>query len=130
MTGQVLGALFHGTLGAGVAYYVSFLLPASMENRSWLRVRGLLAAALAIGIGAGLSLPRAVAAVVLAGATLWYARRVPLAPSPQTTAGLQSQGYLPFGVGLTAAAAMLQFSGAMPLIRDVVVQYGRLLRYM
>jgi leader peptidase (prepilin peptidase) / N-methyltransferase len=130
VTWQVLGAVFHGVIGAGVAYYASFLLPTSLDNQSWLRVRGLLAAALAIAIGAGLSLPRILVAVVLAGAALWYARRVPLTPSPETTAGLQSQGYLPFGVGLTAAAALLQFSGSMPLVRDVVVQYGRLLRFM
>lgn len=130
VTWQVLGAVFHGVIGAGVAYYASFLLPASLDHQSWLRVRGLLAAALAIAIGAGLSLPRILVAVVLAGAALWYARRVPLTPSPETTAGLQSQGYLPFGVGLTAAAALLQFSGSMPLVRDVVVQYGRLLRFM
>jgi hypothetical protein len=55
---------------------------------------------------------------------------VQLVPSPGTTAGLESEGYLPFGVGLTAAAALLHFSGAMPLIRDVVFQYGRLLRFM
>ena len=130
MTGQVLGALFLGVLGAGVAYYASFLLPASLENQSWLRVRGILAAALAIAIGAGLSLPRILVAVILAGAALWYVRRVQLVASPETTAGLQSQGYLPFGVGLAAAAALLQFSGVMPLVRDVVLQYGRLLRYM
>ena len=130
VTWQVLGAVFHGVIGAGVAYYASFLLPAHLDNRSWLRVRGLLAAALAIAIGAGLSLPRILVAVVLAGAALWSARRVPLMPSPETTVGLKSQGYLPFGVGLAAAAALLQFSGSMPLVRDVVVQYGRLLRFM
>lgn|GEM_PF-499704 len=130
VTWQVLGAVFHGVIGAGVAYYASFLLPASLDNQSWLRVRGLLAAAVAIAIGAGLSVPRILVAVALAGVALWYARRVPLMPSPETTAGLQSQGYLPFGVGLTAAAGLLQFSGSMPLVRDVVVQYGRLLRFM
>jgi leader peptidase (prepilin peptidase) / N-methyltransferase len=129
VTGQVLGAAFHGVIGAGVAYYASFLLPA-LDNQRWLQVRGLVAAALAIALGAGLSVPRILVAVVLAGAALWFARRVALMPSPETTAGLQSQGYLPFGVGLTAAAALLQFSGSMPLVRDVVVQYGRLLRFM
>jgi leader peptidase (prepilin peptidase)/N-methyltransferase len=130
VAGQVLGAVFHGVIGAGLAYYASFLLPASIENQTWVRVRGLLAAALAIAIAAGLSLPRIVVAVILGGAALWYARRVPLMPSPETTAGLHSQGYLPFGVGLTAAAAVLQFSGWMPLVRDVVAQYGQLLRFM
>jgi Flp pilus assembly protein protease CpaA len=128
--GQVLSAVFHGVIGAGVAYYASFLLPASLENQSWPRVRGLLAAAVAIAIGAGVSVPRILVALALAGAAMWYARRVPLMPSPETHAGLQSQGYLPFGVGLTAAAAVLQFSGSMPLVRDAAAQYARLLRFM
>ncbi|HZB27150.1 MAG TPA: hypothetical protein VE282_01200, partial [Gemmatimonadales bacterium] len=58
---------------------------------------------------------------------LWLARRARVVATPETTAGLQSQGYLPYGVGLTMAAGLLQFSGAMPLVRDVVLEYGRLL---
>ena len=130
IAGPVLSAVFHGLLGAGVAYYASFLLPASAGDQSWLRVRGLLAGTVAIAVGAGFSPTRIVVALLLAITAVWFARHIRLAPSPETTEGLQAQGYLPFGVGLAAAAALLQFSGAMPLVRDVVVQYGRLLRFM
>ncbi len=129
IAGQVLGAVFHGVLGAGVAYYASFLLP-SAANQRWLQIRGLLAAALAITLGAGFSITRIGVGVMLALIALWSARRVSLAPSPETTQELQAQGYLPFGVGLAGAAALLQFSGIMPLVRDVVIQYGQLLRFM
>jgi len=127
--GPVLLALFHGLLGAGLAYYAFLLLPGRMANRPWVRVAGLVAAALAIAVGAGFSIPRIVVGLVLAGAVLWYARQVELVPSPETTEGLQAEGYLPFGVGLALAAALLQFSGAMPGVREVVMIYARLLRF-
>ncbi len=63
-------------------------------------------------------------------AALWSARRATLIASPPTAEGLQSQGYLPFGVGLTAAAGFLLFSGSMPLVRQMVEEYGRLLSYL
>ena len=129
IAGQVLGAVFHGLLGAGLAYYASFFLPARVAHQRWLQVRGLLAAALAIAIGAGPSVGRIAAGLALGAAVLWYARRVSLVPSPETTEGLQSEGYLPFGVGLALAAGLLLLSGAMPLVRDVVSVYARLLRF-
>jgi leader peptidase (prepilin peptidase) / N-methyltransferase len=128
IAGDILGGLFHGLLGAGVAYYVSLLLPASAAGWWWVRVAGLIAAAIAIALGAGVSLPRLALGLLLAAAVLWQARRVKLVSSPATAEGLQSQGYLPFGVGLAIAAGVLQLSGAMPLVRDVVVEYGRFLR--
>jgi len=126
--GPVLLATFHGLLGAGLAYYLSLLLPDRVASQSWVRVRGLLAAALAIAVGAGVSLPRIALGLLLAGVALWYVRRVKLVLSPETAEGLQAHGYLPFGVGLALAAGLLQFSGVMPLVRDVVLAYGRLLR--
>ena len=129
IVGETLSAIFHGLLGAGLAYYASFLLPASMAERSWVRVRGLIAAAVAIGIGGGPSVPRVAMGLSLGIAVLWQVRRVRLIPSPETAEGLESQGYLPFGVGLAIAAGLLQLSGAMPLIRDFVLEYGKLLRF-
>ena len=123
----MLTSAFHGLLGAGFAYYGFFLLPARVSGQWWARVAGLLAAAAAIVIGAGLSAPRIAVGIAVVMVALWLARRIPLAATPETTAGLQSQGYLPYGVGLTIAAGLLQFSGAMPLVRDVVLEYGRLL---
>jgi hypothetical protein len=93
----------------------------------WVRVAGLLAAAVAIAVGAGLSAPRILTGIALALVGLALARRTRLVATPETTAGLQSQGYLPYGVGLTIAAGLLQLSGTMPLVRDVVLEYGRLL---
>ncbi len=129
VAGQVLGAVFHGLLAAGVAYYASFFLPARFAHQSWIQVRGLLAAALAVAIGAGPSVWRIVAGLALGAAVLWYTRRVSRVPSPETAEDLQSQGYLPFGVGLALGAGLLLFSGAMPLVRDVVSVYARLLRF-
>ena len=126
-TGDLLTAVFHGLLGAGIAYYGFFLLPARVGGQWWVRVAGLLASAVAIAVGAGLSAPRILIGIALALVGLSLARRTSLVATPETTAGLQSQGYLPYGVGLTMAAGLLQFSGAMPLVRDVVLEYGRLL---
>jgi leader peptidase (prepilin peptidase)/N-methyltransferase len=127
-SGEVLIALFHGLLGAGAAYYAAFLLPSSLGDRWWMRVAGLSAAALAIALGAGVSPARIAVGLLLGALVLLLARRTRLVASPETTAGLQSEGYLPYGVGLTIAAGMLLFSGAMPMVRDVVLEYGRLLR--
>jgi hypothetical protein len=120
--------MFHGLIGAGLAYYASFIVPNRLAEQSWLQVRGLLAAALAVAFGAGLDPLRIGVGLILAVTVLWYVRRVSLMPSPQTPQGLQSQGYLPFGVGLALAAGLLQFSEAMPIVREIVLEYGRLLR--
>jgi len=125
--GQVVAALFDGLLGAGVAYYASFLLPARAEGE-WLRARGLLAAAVGVAFGAGLLWPRIVAGVVLALAAVWSVQRTHITLSPESTEDLESEGYLPFGVGLAAAAGLVLLSGTMPMVRDVVLEYGRLLR--
>jgi leader peptidase (prepilin peptidase) / N-methyltransferase len=123
----VLTALFHALLAAGLAYYASFLLPQRAEGQ-WVRVRGLLAASLGIALGSGLVLPRVAAGLALSVGVIWYLRRVRVTPSPETAEGLEAEGYLPFGVGLAIAAGVVQLSGAMPLLREVVLEYGRLLR--
>jgi leader peptidase (prepilin peptidase)/N-methyltransferase len=129
VTGQALLTIFDAVLGAGVAYYAAFLLPAKFSNRSWVMVRGLIGAAIGVALGAGLSLPRLLLGVLLAAAVLWAVRRVRVIASPETSEGLQSEGYLPFGVGLAIAAGLLMFSGAMPAVRDFVLEYSRLLRF-
>jgi leader peptidase (prepilin peptidase) / N-methyltransferase len=127
LIGGVMTALFHALLAAGLAYYASFLLPERAEGQ-WVRVRGLLAASLGIALGSGLVLPRVVAGLALTIAVVWYLRRVRVTPSPETAEGLEAEGYLPFGVGLAIAAGVVELSGAMPFLRDVVLEYGRMLR--
>jgi leader peptidase (prepilin peptidase)/N-methyltransferase len=124
----VLTSLFHGLLAAGFAYYASFLLPASVEG-PWIRVRGLLAASVGIAVGGGLILARLAVGLSVAVVLLWYARRSSVVLSPETTEGLEMEGYLPFGVGLAIAAGVVLISGAMPLVREVWEQYGRILRW-
>lgn len=128
MTGPALSAIFDALLGAGVAYYAAFVLPARVSEQAWVRVRGLIGAAVGVALGAGLAVPRLLLGLLLATVMLWHVRRVRLIASPETAEGLQSEGYLPFGVGLAMAAALLTFSGAMPAVRDVVLEYSRLLR--
>ncbi|HKP49290.1 MAG TPA: prepilin peptidase [Gemmatimonadales bacterium] len=127
---EVLNVLFHALLGAGIAYYVALLLPERIARYSWVAVMGLIGAGIAVAAGAGWSLPRLVLGVIIVIAALWFAKRATLIASPATAEGLQSQGYLPFGVGLTAAAGLLLLSGSMPLVRQIVEEYGRLLSYL
>jgi len=101
-----------------------------MAEQSWVRVMGLIGAGIAVAAGAGLSFPRLVSGGIIVIAALWFWRRATPVASPISAEGLQSQGYLPFGVGLTAAAGFLLLSGSMPLVRHVVEEYGRLLSYL
>jgi leader peptidase (prepilin peptidase)/N-methyltransferase len=120
--GGVLWAGFDGTVVAGVVYYAAFLAPASLQG-GWLRVVGLLGAAAGVAFGGGFSPVRLAAGVVLAVASLWYARRVSVAESPATTEELNAGGYLPFGVGLALAAGILALADAYPGIRAGVADY-------
>jgi leader peptidase (prepilin peptidase) / N-methyltransferase len=120
--GAVLHAGFDGVVAAGIVYYASFLLPASLRSR-WLRIAGLLGAAVGVAVGAGFSPPRLLAGVLVASASIWYARRVSIADSPETAEALSAEGYLPFGVGLSLAAGLLALLNAYPGIRDAVANY-------
>ncbi|MBA2459409.1 MAG: prepilin peptidase [Gemmatimonadales bacterium] len=120
--GPVVLALFHGILGAGTAYYLSFLLPARALRGTWPRVRGLLGAAVGISVGAGLSPTRMAVAVVAAGAALWAARKVEVTVSPETTEELSSGGYIPFGVGLALAAGLLGYTGGAERMRQTFAE--------
>jgi leader peptidase (prepilin peptidase)/N-methyltransferase len=124
--GGVLEAGFDGTVAAGVVYYAAFLAPASLQG-GWLRVVGLLAAAAGVAFGGGISPARLAAAIVLAGVSLWYARRVSVAESPATPEELTAGGYLPFGVGLSLAAGLLALMDAYPGIRAGMAEYLQLL---
>ncbi|MDQ3137920.1 MAG: prepilin peptidase [Gemmatimonadota bacterium] len=123
--GAVLRAAFDGVLAAGAIYYASFLLPSAVEGR-WLRVVGLLAAAVGIAAGAGFSPMRLVAGVLLASASVWSARRVVIVESPETAEALSDAGYLPFGVGLSLAAGLLAVLGAYPGIRTATAEFLQL----
>jgi leader peptidase (prepilin peptidase) / N-methyltransferase len=128
LTDQALSIIFDALLGAGVGYYAAFLLPDKVSGHEWVRVRGLIGAALGLALGAGLSAPRVMLGVLLILGVLWHVRRVSVIASPETSEGLESEGYLPFGVGLALAAGLLTFLGAMPVVRDFVLEYSRLLR--
>ena len=111
----VLGSLFHAVLGAGAAYYLGFAIPDRLATGAWVRVRGVLGAAVGVAIG-GRAVP-AVAAAAVAGVALAVARRRDAAPSPETTEELSAGGYLPFGVGLAIAAALLAYFGGYESVR-------------
>lgn len=128
ITAQTLSTIFDALLGAGVGYYAAFLLPVRVSRQEWIGVRGLIGAAFGVALGAGLSAPRLLLGLLLITMVLWRFRRVSLIASPNTAEELQAEGYLPFGVGLALAAGLLTLSGAMPVVRDLVLEYSRLLR--
>jgi hypothetical protein len=126
--GVALRALFDGVLAAGLAYYLALMLPSVASTQSWVRVIGLAAAGLGIAVGAGLSATWVVIGLLLSAASVWYSRRIRVVPTPDSTQALEEHGYLPFGVGLAVAAGILQFSGVVPRIREVFLEYGNFLR--
>jgi leader peptidase (prepilin peptidase)/N-methyltransferase len=119
---NLIRAVFDGVVGAGVIYYASLLAPAGLHGR-WIRVAGLLGAAAGVAVGGGLSPIHVAAGAVLAAASLWYARGASVTASPETTEELSAQGYLPFGVGLSLAAGVLELAGAYPGIRVAAAGY-------
>jgi hypothetical protein len=125
--GPVLLALYHAVLGAGAAYYLSFLLPERALQGSWPRVRGLLGAAAGIAVGAGMAPARMAAAAGVVAASLWAARRVEVAASPETTEELSSGGYIPFGVGLALAAGVLAYTGGAERMRQAFAELAPVL---
>jgi leader peptidase (prepilin peptidase)/N-methyltransferase len=124
--GNVLRAAFDGVVAAGVIYYASLLAPAGLQGR-WVQVAGLVAAAVGVAVGGGFSPARLVAGAVLAGASAWFARGASVAASPETAEELSAEGYLPFGIGLSIAAGLLEIAGAYPGVRLSVAGYLRAL---
>jgi leader peptidase (prepilin peptidase)/N-methyltransferase len=119
--GGVLRGIFHAVLGAGAAYYVSFVVPRRLLQGPAAQVWGLLGAALGIVVGSrqwtGLLLGLALAL----GALGWAARRT-VAASPESTEELTAHGYLPFGVGLSIAAILLAYTGTFERVREVFAE--------
>lgn len=116
--GGVLRGLFHGVLGAGAAYYLSFVLPKRLLHGAMAQVWGLLGAAVGIVIG---SADRAgvLGGLALGAGALALAGRRTVAASPESTEELSAHGYLPFGVGLSIAAILLGFTGGFERVREI-----------
>jgi hypothetical protein len=119
--GGVLRTIFHGILGAGTAYYLSFLVPKRMLDGPIAQVWGLLGASVGIIIGSAGWTGLAAGTALGAGA-LALARRRTVEASPANTEELTAHGYLPFGVGLSIAAILLGFTGAFPRVREIFAE--------
>jgi Flp pilus assembly protein protease CpaA len=119
--GGVLGSGFHGILGAGAAYYLSFIVPKRVLHGATAQVWGLLGAAAGIIVGSehwvGL-----LAGIALGAGALALARRRTVAASPENTEELSAHGYLPFGVGLSIAAILLGFTGGFERVREIFAE--------
>jgi leader peptidase (prepilin peptidase) / N-methyltransferase len=119
--GGVLLGCFYGTLGAGAAYYLSFVVPKRLLHGATAQVWGLLGAAVGIVIGSehwtGL-----LAGIALGVGALALARRRTVAGSPESTDELSAHGYLPFGVGLSIAAILLGFTGGFQRVREIFAE--------
>lgn len=123
VVGGVLRGVFHAALGAGAAYYVSFVLPRRLLQGPVAQVWGLLGAGAGVAIGGGDW--RAIMAGVVVGASAWWwAERHTVAASPESTEELSAHGYLPFGVGLSIAAILLGFTGGFERVRELFAEIG------
>jgi Flp pilus assembly protein protease CpaA len=121
VVGWMLRAAFYAVVGAGAAYYVSFLLPKRMPGGPVTQVWGLLGAALGIAIGTAHWIGLLTALGLGGGALAWASRRTVMA-SPESTDELSAHGYLPFGVGLSIAAVLLAFTGGFERVRVVFAE--------
>jgi leader peptidase (prepilin peptidase)/N-methyltransferase len=119
--GSVLRTMFHGILGAGAGYYVSFVVPKRVLHGAIAQVWGLLGAAVGILIGSATWTGLLVGIALGAGA-LASARRRTVAASPESTEELSAHGYLPFGVGLSIAAILLGFTGGFARVREIFAE--------
>jgi leader peptidase (prepilin peptidase)/N-methyltransferase len=118
LIGGVLRAVFHAVVGAGAAYYLSFLLPRRMPGGPVTQVWGLLGAALGIAIGTAHWIG-ILAGLALGAVALTWASRQTVEASPATVEELGEQGYLPFGIGLSVAAVVLAYSGGVERVREI-----------
>jgi leader peptidase (prepilin peptidase)/N-methyltransferase len=119
--GGILWTAFYAVLGAGAAYYVSFLMPKRMLASSLAQVWGLVGAGIGIAIGTARWMGILGGLALGGGALAWASRRT-VAASPVTTDELSAHGYLPFGVGLSIAAALLAFTGGIERIREIFLE--------
>ena len=109
-----LRAAFFAAIGAGVAYYLSLLVPARFEGARWLDARGAVGAAAGIVVAAPRSL-LAIGVAVIIGFSALFLRRPPVL-APDATEDLTGEGYIPFGVGLAVAGIILAYSGELAQI--------------
>lgn len=119
--GSVLRGMFHGILGAGAAYYLSFVVPKRMLHGPLAQVWGLLGAAVGIVIGSE-HWTELLAGTALGGGAFALALRRTVAASPESTEELSAHGYLPFGVGLSVAAILLGFTGGFDRVREIFAE--------
>jgi hypothetical protein len=119
--GGMLRTAFYAVLGAGAAYYVSFLLPRRMLDSSLAQVWGLIGAGIGIAIGTARWMGILGGLALGGGALAWASRRM-VTGSPAGTDELSAQGYLPFGVGLSIAAVLLAFTGEIERIRETFLE--------
>jgi leader peptidase (prepilin peptidase) / N-methyltransferase len=119
--GGILRTAFFAVLGAGAAYYVSFLLPKRMLASSLSQVWGLIGAGIGIATGTARWVG-ILGGLALGGGALAWASRHTVAASPAATDELSAHGYLPFGVGLSIAAALLAFTGGIERIREIFLE--------
>ena len=120
----LLVALFHAVLGAGAAYYLSFLVPDRLAQGRWPRVRGLIGAGVGVAVGAAGDWVVAVAGVAIVALAMALAGGAEPEASPETTEELSAGGYLPFGVGLAIAAGVLAYAGGFERVRAVFAELG------
>lgn len=123
MVGGLLRGIFFATLGAGAAYYVSFVLPRHALPTRLVQVWGL------IGAGAGVAISgwhwiAVVVGLAISGGAVALASRRTVTASPDTTEELSAQGYLPFGVGLSIAAVVLAYTGGIDRVREIFAEIG------
>ena len=119
--GGIMRAIYYAVLGAGAAYYVSFLMPKRMLDSALAQVWGLIGAGVGIATGTA-RWTGIVGGVALGGGALAWASRRTVTASPAGTDELSAQGYLPFGVGLSIAAVLLAFTGEIERIRETFLE--------
>ena len=119
--GGVLRGIFHAVLGAGAAYYISFVLPKRVLQGPRAQVWGLLGAGAGIAIGSG-DWRGLVAGIAIGTGAWWWAARHTVTASPESTEELSAHGYLPFGIGLSIAAILLGFTGGFERVREMFAE--------
>jgi hypothetical protein len=119
--GIVLRGMFYGLLGAGAAYYLSFVVPQRWLHGPLAQVWGLLGAAAGLAVGSGHWTGLLIGVALGAGALAW-ARRRTVEASPASTEELSAHGYLPFGVGLSIAAILLGYTGGFQRVREIFAE--------
>jgi leader peptidase (prepilin peptidase) / N-methyltransferase len=116
--GGLMRGACYAVVGAGAAYYLSFLLPRRVPGGPLTQVWGLVGAALGVAIGA-VHWIGIVAGLALGGGAFAWASRRSVEASPETIEELSEQGYLPFGIGLSIAAVVLAYSGGFQRVREI-----------